>query len=339
MLDVLSQLSIFLAKTIIIVAFILILLAGILSLLSRGKQREKFSIKNLNSNFEDTKKFLLEEILSKKGFKKFLKEEKTAEKNKKAKDEKEPSKNIFVLNFDGDIKASAVTALREEITAILNIANKQDEVLVRVESSGGMVHAYGLAAAQLARLREQGIRLIVSVDKVAASGGYLMACVADKILAAPFAIIGSIGVIVQLPNFHRFLKEKNVDFEQITAGSFKRTLTLFGENTEAGREKLHHEIEEIHTLFKNLIHEHRPELDIEKVATGEHWLAKQAIEFKLVDELRTSDDYLLEQSKVANIFEINYHIKKSLGEKLFSGMSMLKKGIFEKAYLSDLHSL
>jgi serine protease SohB len=339
MLDVLSQLSIFLAKTIIIVAFILILLAGILSLLSRGKQREKFSIKNLNANFEDTKKFLLEEVLSKKGFKKFLKEEKTAEKNKKAKDEKEPSKNIFVLNFDGDIKASAVTALREEITAILNIANKQDEVLVRVESSGGMVHAYGLAAAQLARLREQGIRLIVSVDKVAASGGYLMACVADKILAAPFAIIGSIGVIVQLPNFHRFLKEKNVDFEQITAGSFKRTLTLFGENTEAGREKLHHEIEEIHTLFKNLIHEHRPELDIEKVATGEHWLAKQAIEFKLVDELRTSDDYLLEQSKVANIFEINYHIKKSLGEKLFSGMSMLKKGIFEKAYLSDLHSL
>jgi serine protease SohB len=395
MLDVLSQLSLFLAKAIIIVTLILILLAGIISLLSRGKQREKISIKNLNSMYENNKKIFLEEILSKKEFKQFLKDEKTAEKNKKKAEKKQKAdrnqqtgesqqtteknkqtsanqqiteknqqtsksqpaesqqliernqhqqsaekdktadgtvrkKNIFVLNFDGDIKASAVTALREEITAILNVAGKQDEVLVRIESSGGMVHAYGLAAAQLARIRQQDIPLIVTVDKVAASGGYLMACIADKILAAPFAIIGSIGVIVQLPNFHRLLKEKNVDFEQITAGNFKRTLTLFGENTEAGREKCHHEIEEIHGLFKNLIHDNRPGVDIDKVATGEHWLAKQAIEFKLVDELRTSDDYLLEQSKTANLFEVNYHIKKSISEKLFSGVSLLKKEILDR---------
>lgn len=331
MLDALFQLSLFLAKTIIIVAFILILLAGILGLLSRGKQRAKISIKNLNSHYERTKKFLLEEILSKKEFKKFLKEEKIAEKNKKTEDENNPKKNIFVLQFDGDIKATAVASLREEITAILNVASKHDEVLVRIESGGGMVHAYGLAAAQLARIRQCGIPLIVTVDKVAASGGYLMACMADKILAAPFAIIGSIGVIVQLPNFHRFLKEKNVDFEQITAGSFKRTLTLFGENTEAGREKLHHEVEEIHSLFKNVIHENRPRVDIEKVATGEHWLAKQAIEFNLVDELRTSDDYLLEQSKTANLFEVSYHKKQSLGQKLFAGVSVLKKEIIDLA--------
>jgi len=327
MLDALSQLSLFLAKTIIITAFMLILLAGILSLLNRGKQRATLSIKNLNMKYQDTKRIFLEKILSKKEFKKLLKEDKIAEKNKKNEHEKTSQKNIFVLHFDGDIKASAVSALREEVTAILHVATPQDEVIVRLESSGGMVHAYGLAAAQLARIRQRGIPLTVAVDKVAASGGYLMACVADKILAAPFAIIGSIGVIVQLPNFHRFLKEKNIDFEQITAGNFKRTLTVFGENTESGREKLHHEIEEIHNLFKNLIQEYRPNLDIEKVATGEHWLAKQAIELQLVDELRTSDDYLLEQSKKANLFEIHYEIKKSFGEKLFSGLSTLKQSI------------
>jgi serine protease SohB len=334
MLDALSQLSIFSAKAIIIVALLLILLAGILSLLSRGKHQPKLRIKNLNHHFDETKKALLEEILPKKAFKKFIKDEKNTEKSKKSHQDDQSKKNIFVLNFDGDMKASAVSALREEITAILNIASINDEVVVRLESGGGMVHAYGLAAAQLARIRHRGIPLIVTVDKVAASGGYLMACIADKILAAPFAIIGSIGVIVQLPNFHRLLKEKNIDFEQLTAGNYKRTLTMFGENTEAGREKLHQEIEEIHLLFKNVIHENRPQLDIDKVATGEHWLAKQAIEFKLVDELRTSDDYLLEQSKTANVFEITYQIKKSLPEKLFAGAQALKTGIVgEKHYI------
>lgn len=332
MLDALFQLSIFSAKAIIVVALILILLAGIIGLLSRGKQQSKLTIKNLNTGYHEIKKAFLETILSKKEYKKFIKTDKAEEKAKAAAQDKNPQKNIFVLNFDGDIKASAVTALREEVTAILNVATITDEVLVRIESAGGMVHAYGLAAAQLARIRQRGIPLTVTVDKVAASGGYLMACVADKILAAPFAIIGSIGVIVQLPNFHRLLKEKNIDFEQLTAGNFKRTLTVFGENTEEGREKLHQEIEEIHHLFKSLIQEHRPQLDIEKVATGEHWLAKQAIELQLVDELRTSDDYLLEQSKSANLFEVTYQKKKSLSEKLFSNVNAFQKGILEERY-------
>jgi serine protease SohB len=332
MLDVLSQLSLFTAKAIILVVLILILMAGILSLFSRGKSHAKLSIRNLNLKYQDIKKEFLKEMHSKKAFKKYLKENKAEEKTKKTDQDQPPQKNIFVVTFDGDIKASAVESLREEMTAILNVATSTDEIFVRLESPGGMVHSYGLAAAQLSRVREKGIPLIVSVDKVAASGGYLMACIANKILAAPFAIIGSIGVIVQLPNFHRLLKEKKVDFEQLTAGNFKRTLTVFGENTEAGREKMHEEIEEIHRLFKDLIVEHRPQLDIEKVATGEHWLAKQAIELKLVDEIRTSDDYLLEQSKTANLFEIHYQTKKTLSEKLLAGVQLFKKNLLGNLY-------
>jgi serine protease SohB len=319
MLDAFIQLSFFTAKALIVIIMILILLAGILAVFSRGKEKQqgKITSKNLNEHYTVVKESLLEHILSKKAFKKFKKEQKTLEKSKK--EDHDDKHNVYVLNFNGDIKASAVTALREEVTAIINIAKPEDEVFLRLESPGGMVHAYGLAAAQLLRLRQHNIPLTVGVDKVAASGGYLMAAVANKILAAPFAIIGSIGVIVQLPNFNRLLKEKNIDFEQITAGNHKRTLTVFGENTEEGREKLHQEIDEIHKIFKDVVHEYRGELDIEKVATGEHWLAKKAIEFKLVDEIKTSDDYLLEKSKTANLFEITYHIKKSFTEKLFSG--------------------
>lgn len=322
MLDALLQLSLFSAKAIILAVIILLVIAGILVLLSRGKDKTngKISIQNLNKKYSETTDALLEEVLPAKQFKKFRKQKKKSEK-----EDKEINKNIFVLNFQGDIKASAVEALREEITAVLGIAKPQDEVVVRLESGGGMVHTYGLAAAQLARFKEQKIPLTIAVDKIAASGGYMMASVANKILAAPFAIIGSIGVIVQIPNFHRLLQEKNIDFEQLTAGNYKRTLTLFGQNTEEGREKLRQEIEEIHHLFKDLIHENRPQIDIEKVATGEHWLAKQAIDFKLVDELKTSDDYLFAQSKEANIFEIVFKTKKSFLANLASSMGRIKQ--------------
>ena len=182
---------------------------------------------------------------------------------------------VFVLNFDGDWKASAVNLFREEITAILCVAKPQDEVVVRLESSGGVVHGYGLAASELQRIKDHHIPLTIAVDKVAASGGYMMACVADKILAAPFAIIGSIGVLAQLPNFHRFLKKHDVDFEQITAGQYKRTLSLFGENTSDGRKKFQTEINEAHQLFKQFITEHRPQIDIDKLATGEYWFGQK----------------------------------------------------------------
>ena len=336
MLIALTELFLFTAKAIILVLLILILLVGIIAIISRGKEktRGQLTIKNINEKYQETKKTLLAEILPKDQLKKFNKEQKKAEKALQKAEETSSQKNIFVLNFNGDIKASAVSGLREEVTAILNIATSKDEVVVKLESPGGMVHAYGLAASQLARLRQKNIPLTIIVDKVAASGGYMMACIANKILAAPFAIIGSIGVIVQLPNFHRLLKEKNIDFEQITAGQFKRTLTLFGHNTAEGREKMHEEIEEIHRQFKDLIKEYRPHLDMEKIATGEHWLGAQALELKLVDELRTSDDYLLQQSQHAKLYEITYHIKKSFLERISTSTSaLLGRRSIEETYI------
>jgi serine protease SohB len=332
--SILAQLLLFSAKAVILVVLILVLLVGILAIFSRGKgkTRGRISIKNLNEKYQETKMVLLETILSKDALKKFNKEQKKADKAKQ-KAEEAPQRNIFILNFNGDIKASAVSALREEVTAILGIATTKDEVVVKLESAGGMVHAYGLAASQLERFRQKQIPLTIIVDKVAASGGYMMACIGDKILAAPFAIIGSIGVVMQMPNFHRLLKEKHVDFELLTAGQFKRTLTLFGHNTEEGREKMLQEIEEVHQLFKNLIKQHREKLDIEKVATGEHWLGSQALELKLVDELRTSDDYLFEQSKNANLYEVTYQLKKSFVNKIASSASMLGRRSIEDTYI------
>ncbi len=330
MIDALIQLALFSAKSLIITAIILIILIAFFVLLAKSKEKIKgrLTIKNLNKKYEEISEELLMEILPKKQFKKFMKDKKHEEKSKN-KDEK-PQKNIFVLNFHGDVRASAVCNLREEINAILNIATPHDEVIVRIDSPGGVVHGYGLAAAQLIRIRTRNIPLIVAIDKVAASGGYLMSCIANKIIAAPFAIVGSIGVVVQLPNFHRLLKEKNIDFEQQTAGEFKRTITMFGHNTEEGREKLREEIEDIHQQFKNLIVEYRPTVDIQKVATGEHWLAQQtlALNLNLVDEIKTSDDYLLERSKEANLYEISYETKKPFLSRLSATASMLRDKLY-----------
>ena len=206
--------------------------------------------------------------------------------------------------------------MREEITAILAVAMEGDEVLLRLETGGGMVHGYGLASSQLDRLKSAGIKLTISVDKVAASGGYMMACVADKIISAPFAVVGSIGVIAQLPNFNKLLKKNNIDFEQITAGEFKRTLTMFGENTDKAREKFQAEIEETHELFKGFIEVHRPALELEKVATGEHWFGKQALDLGLVDEIGTSDDFITHACKDREVLNVRYVQRKKLSEKI-----------------------
>lgn len=312
-----SDLSLFTAKALVLLIIGLVFILGLLTLMARAKQMAgggSLRLKNLNESLEETRETILMEVLPKKIFKQFLKQQKklTAEKNKLEK--RNPT--VYVLNFDGDIKASAVDTLREEINAIVTAASPQDEVVLRLESGGGMVHGYGLAAAQLMRLKEAGIKLTVTIDKVAASGGYLMACVADHILAAPFAIIGSIGVIVQLPNFNRLLKEKNIDFEMETAGEYKRTITMFGENTDQGREKLKEELEEIHDQFKQLIVTHRPSINIDQVATGEHWLGQHALTLKLVDTLKTSDAYLLECSKTMSVYELQYVIRKPLLAKL-----------------------
>jgi serine protease SohB len=324
MLTIFLSLFLFTAKAIVVVVLALVLLVGVIAISSKGKEklRGRISIKNLNKKLRETKEGLLAEVLTKDEFKKFSKTQKSADKVK-AKKKTNAGKNVYVVNFCGDIKASAVTGLREEVSAILSVAKPTDEVVVRLESPGGMVHAYGLAAAQLARVREQRIPLTITVDKVAASGGYLMAAVGNKILAAPFAIVGSIGVIVQMPNFHRLLQEKHIDFEQLTAGEFKRTLTLFGHNTEEDREKMKEEIEVIHNLFKLSILKYRPDMDIQKVATGEHWLGLEAQTLQLVDEIMTSDDYLMSLSEVANLYEISYEAKKPLIQKLTAAANLL----------------
>jgi len=317
-MDFLAEYGMFFAKFMTILIVLLIAAGGIFVITVRSKSGDDghLDIKNLNQKFENMNLLLKSQILPKKEFKKSIKTLKEEHKKKDKSDE--IRKRIFVLDFKGDIRASGVSSLREEISAILTFATKNDEIFVSLESAGGTVHGYGLAASQLKRIRDKNIKLTVAVDKIAASGGYMMACVADKIIAAPFAIIGSVGVLAQIPNFHRLLKKHNVDFEQVTAGQYKRTLTLFGENTDEDREKVQEELEKTHQLFKDFIKEYRDEIDIDKIATGEHWYGKQAIELKLVDELKTSDDYLSEAAQNADIYEIDYVRKKPLSEKIIS---------------------
>lgn len=305
-----SEYGMFLAKATTLVVALLVVVGGIVALVGHGRgeaeSRGRLDIRHLNGDYEQMALALKSAILPKKALKQFQKERKAQEKQR----EKSERRRIFVLNFHGDIRAAAVTSLREEVTAVLTAAQAEDEVIVRLESAGGLVHGYGLAAAQLLRIRDRQIKLTVAVDKVAASGGYMMACVADRIIAAPFAILGSIGVIAQVPNFHRLLKKHEVDFEQFMAGEHKRTVTLFGENTDKGRQKFQEEIEEVHTLFKDFVKTHRPQVDLEQAATGEHWFGTRALESRLVDELRTSDDVLLDASASADLYEVIYTGKK-----------------------------
>ena len=310
MIEFLSEYGLFLAKTVTLVVAVLIVVGGIVMLLRRGdglaEGRGRLQVRHLNETYDNMALTLKEATLPKKAFKQYQKAEKAREKQR----EKAERRRVFVLNFHGDIRAAAVASLREEVTALLMVAKPEDEVVLRLESAGGLVHGYGLAAAQLLRIRDRQMKLTVAVDKVAASGGYMMACVADRILAAPFAIVGSIGVVAQLPNFNRLLKKHDIDFEQFTAGEFKRTVTLFGENNEQGRRKFQEEIEDTHELFKTFVRTHRPIVDLEQAATGEHWFGARALETRLVDELRTSDDYLLAASNDADVYEVTYTGKK-----------------------------
>lgn len=309
--------GLFLAKTVTLVVALLVSVAVLAGLVGRGREhrRERLEVRRLNERYEEMAHSLRRQLAQGKKARKQL--EKTLKQQRKARDKSGGERRrVFVLDFHGDIKASHVDNLREEVTAVLNVAEAEDEVVVRVESPGGLVHGYGLAASQLARIRARGIPLTVAVDKVAASGGYLMAVVADRILAAPFAIVGSIGVVAQLPNFHRLLKKHDIDYELLTAGEYKRTLTMFGENTEEGRHKFKAELEDTHALFKQFIHQYRPGLELDKVATGEHWLGSQAKDLGLVDQLQTSDDYLLERSRDSQLLQLSFHHKRPLGRRL-----------------------
>jgi serine protease SohB len=346
-LEFLADFGLFLLKSITVVAAILIIIGGIVSSSQRnkvnkikGQAQGEIQLTNISERYRSMVQDMQHALLSRFEAKALDKAEKKADKlktkedknrakvlkkatpeNKNDADElaekaEDAHNRLFVIDFNGDIKASGVNSLREEITAIIAIAGKQDEVLLRLESPGGMVHSYGLAASQLKRLRDKNIVLTIVVDKVAASGGYMMACVANKIVAAPFAIIGSIGVIAQIPNFNKLMRKMDIDYEQHTAGKYKRTLTLFGENTDQDREKFQEELEDTHQLFKSFISDNRPQLDVESVATGEHWYGTRAVDKGLIDEISTSDDLIVKAVKDREVFEVSYEIPKTLGEKI-----------------------
>ncbi|KFE57599.1 protease SohB [Pseudomonas syringae] len=315
-MEFLADYASFLAKTVTLVVAIVVVLVAIASLRGKGRRRAagQLQVTKLNDFYKGLRERLEQSLLDKDRLKALRKEQ--AKSLKKDKKLAEPKPRVYVLDFDGDIKASATESLRHEITALLTLATDKDEVVLRLESGGGMVHSYGLASSQLARIRQAGIPLTICIDKVAASGGYMMACIGDKIISAPFAIVGSIGVVAQLPNVNRLLKKHDIDFEVLTAGEYKRTLTVFGENTEKGREKFQQDLDITHDLFKNFVANYRPQLAIDEVATGEIWLGVAALDKQLVDELKTSDEYIGERAKTAEVFHLHYVQRKSLQERM-----------------------
>lgn len=321
----------FLLKTITLVIAIIAVLIFIASLKSRKSESQKghLAIQKVNEHFDKLHDQLEEAVLDKDTLKK-LRKQKAKEEKANKKNQHDALPRVFVLDFIGDIKASAVENLRQEITAILTIASPNDEVVLRLESPGGMVHGYGLAASQLSRIREANIPLNICVDKVAASGGYMMACIGNRIHSAPFAILGSIGVVAQIPNAHRLLKKHDIDYEVLTAGEYKRTMTVFGENTDKGREKFKEDLEITHNLFKNFVSDNRPQLNIDEIATGETWLGTDALEKKLVDSIITSDQYLMNKAKKADIYTVHYVIKKGLQEKFGLGAAAAVEHVLTK---------
>lgn len=319
--ELLSEYGLFLAKIATVVVAIAAIAVLLVNLTQRQRQRGELRITRLSEQYKEMKEDMSVALLDShqqklwhKVQKKKVKQEAKAAKAK-AKQAHQPAEEksrVYVIDFKGSMDAHEVSSLREEVTAVIAVAKPQDQVILRLESPGGVVHGYGLAASQLQRLREKQIPLTVTVDKVAASGGYMMACVADKIVAAPFAIIGSIGVVAQIPNFNRFLKKKEIDIELHTAGQYKRTLTLLGENTEEGRQKFREDLNETHHLFKDFVKRMRPALDIEQVATGEHWYGVQALEKGLVDEVSTSDDLLSGLMAEREVVGVRYVQRKKL---------------------------
>jgi serine protease SohB len=331
--DFFTEYASFLAKTVTLVIAILVVLTSFAALRSKGRRKSagQLQVSKLNDFYKGLRERLEQTLLDKDQLKALRKGEAKTEKSaKKQKNKPGTRSRVFVLDFDGDIKASATESLRHEITALLTLATPKDEVVLRLESGGGMVHSYGLASSQLARIRDAGVPLTVCIDKVAASGGYMMACIGDKIISAPFAILGSIGVVAQLPNVNRLLKKHDIDFEVLTAGEYKRTLTVFGENTEKGREKFQEDLDITHQLFKNFVARYRPQLAIDEVATGEIWLGIAALENQLVDELKTSDEYLAQKAKQAEVYHLHYAERKSLQERI----GMAASGSVDRVLLS-----
>lgn len=313
-MEALQHILIFAGQTAIVVTAIAVLMILVALLIQRSNSNVELQVDRLDQRIHRMGQRLRAEILPRKEARKQFKAEHKSEKKSQAKS------TTFVIEFKGDLKAGAVDCLREEVTAILQSQTKDAEVIVRLESPGGVVHGYGLGAAQLMRLKAAGLKLTVCIDKVAASGGYMMACIADRILAAPFAIVGSIGVVAQVPNAHRLLKKWDIDYKEYTAGEFKRTVSFLGEITPKGEAKFLEQLEDTHVLFKNFVSAHRPQLELSKVATGEYWYGEQALQLQLIDGISTSDDLIAEHSKNRRVLRVKFEKKQSVSEKL-SGMA------------------
>ena len=341
-MEYIYEYGLFLAQAVTFVAAIVLVAASLVAIGQRQKAEQHeghIEVRDLNEKYRQIGDSIQHIVVEPEELKALKKARKKADKQlakqarkksgKPADSAAERRKRLYVLNFEGDLKASAVDNLREEISAVLPQIVPGDEMLVKVESPGGLVHSYGLAASQLRRIRDAQVPLTIAVDKVAASGGYMMACVANQIVAAPFAVLGSIGVLAQLPNFHRLLQKNNIDFELFTAGEYKRTVTMFGENTDKGREKFLEDIEETHELFKDFVSSNRPALDIARVATGEVWYGSKALEVGLVDALQTSDAFVQQRLADWDVFEVKFVHKKNWQEKL----GLAAEGALEKAFL------
>lgn len=342
-MDWLVEYGMFLLKAMTLVIAVLITVGGIVALSARNKEKSEgeLDIEKINDELDEFKSTIESHTLSKsefkqheKALKKKKKEEEKAEK-KRVKDgleasESQKKKKAYWLSFDGDVGASDVDTLRKEITAILTQASADDEVVLSLESPGGMVHSYGLAASQLKRIRDRGINLTVCVDRVAASGGYMMASLANRIIAAPFAIVGSIGVVAELPNFHRLLKKHDVDYETFTAGEHKRTVTVMGHNSEQAKEKFQQDLEDTHGLFKDHVKKFRPRLDIDRVANGDIWYGQQALDLKLIDEIGTSDDYIMRLCEQADVYKVSFSERKTLAQRLgFAAQSGVENALMK----------
>jgi serine protease SohB len=323
-MEFLSEYGLFLLKVVTVVIGIVVVVVTAAAAGRKAGSHEGLEVEHLNKKYQAVAAVLKKAVMNKSDWKAESKAQKGRDKAEAKKEESRP--RAYIIDFKGDLKASAVPSLREEISAVLEVATEKDQVVIRLENYGGVVHEHGLAASQLVRIRDHNIPLLVSVDKVAASGGYLMACVANKIIAAPFAILGSIGVIAQLPNFNRFMDSHGVDFEQITAGDYKRNVTMFGKNTDEDRARLKEQLEDVHSLFKAAVSEYRPDLDLDKVATGEHWYGTSALELGLADELKTSDELLADLAREWDLYHVAFKIKQPLQKRLMANVdSSLEK--------------
>ncbi len=331
MCNMLVEYGLFLAKAITVVVAIGVVLAMAGRSARQTRDAVSLETRRLEDRVGASRRTLRRAITP---ARQFRREERARRREQKARRGR-PRRRVYVIDFRGDLRARAVRALREEVSAVLGVATAEDEVVVRLENAGGLVHEHGLAASQLLRIRERGIPLTALVDKVAASGGYMMACTANRIVAAPFAILGSIGVLLQLPNFNRLLESHGIDFELVKAGERKRSLTVFGKNTEVERTRMREEIDHVHELFKRFVAENRPQLDIATVATGEHWFGTRALELGLCDALGTSDDYLLEAAEAADVHEVRYRIRRPLGRRLAETGAGLLARLGERALESE----